>query len=107
MIIKPGQLPASSPKTGQSLTTWSIVQSRRTKTLFWNCKFKGRKIQNCFTRTAIKEWNGLPESIKNKKQKKDFKSKLIVYQIEKYKSRQDFFHLLTNQSWHNFKFIST
>ena len=59
---------------GQSLPTWSIVQSRRTKNLFWNCKFKGRKLQISFTRRAIKDWNGLQDSIKNKEQKKDFKS---------------------------------
>ena len=105
--IVSGQLPAFSPKTGLSLATWSVIQSRRTKILFWNCEFKGQKLQNCFTRTAIKDWNALPESIRNKEQKKDFKSKLIAYQIEKYKSRPDFFHLSTNQSCHGFKFIST
>ena len=41
--IKSGQLPAFSTKMGQSLPIWSIVQSRRTKNLFWNCKFKGQK----------------------------------------------------------------
>ena len=105
--IKSGQLPTFSPKTGQSLATWSVVQSRRTKTLFWNCKFEGQKLQNCFTRTAIKDWNALPESIRNKEQKKDFKSKLIAYQIEKFKSRPDYFLLSTNHSWLGFKFIST
>ena len=103
--IKSGQLPAFSPKTGQSLATWSVVQSCRTKTLFWNCKFKGQNLQNGFIRTAVKDWNALPESIRNKEQKKDFKSKLIAYQIAKYKSRPDF--LSTNHSWHGFKFIST
>ena len=92
---------------GKPLAVWSVVQSGKTKTLFWNCKFKGQKLQNCFTCTAIKYWNALPESRRMKEQKKDFKIKLIASQIEKYKSRPDFFHLSTNQSWHSFKFIST
>ena len=71
--IKLGQLSAFSPKTGQSLATWSVVQPRRTKTLFSNCKFKGQKLQNCFTRTAIKDWNALPESISTKNRKKTLK----------------------------------
>ena len=71
--------------------TWSVVQSRRTRILFWNCKFKGQKLQNCFTGTAIKDGKVLPESIRNKEQKKDFKSKLIAYQIEKKNQDQTFF----------------
>ena len=43
-------------------------------------------LQNCFTRTAIKDWYGLPDSIKKQRTEKRLNSKLIAYQIEKYKS---------------------